>query len=298
MSRLKFRPAAPNRHRVRAKLTTFLLTGAAVLVAAAGPASADTITSSNWAGYAIHRAGVSFTRVTGAWRQPRPRCTPGSRTFSALWVGIGGYSTTSPALSQIGTEVDCAPSGRVVSSAWYEQVPAASQPIHMRVRPGDSLFASVSVTGHRVRLVLRDGTSHRTFSRTLNAAVVDTSSAEWIVEAPSECSSATACRTLPLADFGATRFTRATAWMSTGHAGSISDRSWGATRIRLTPGGRRFVGLGAHSAGGGALPSGLSRGGSSFVVRYARVLAAARRSIAAAPVTTASRRLFHRHGVA
>jgi Peptidase A4 family len=276
---------------VTAKLTALLLLGALALLAGASSASADTITSSNWAGYAVHRSGVSFSRVSGAWRQPRTMCTPGRTTFSAMWVGIGGYSTSSPALSQIGTEVDCGGSGRVVSSAWYEQVPAASRPIHLRVKPGDLLFASVTITGHRVQLSLSDATSHRSFVKSLQASDLDTSSAEWILEAPSECVSPTACQTLPLANFGSARFTSASARSATGHVGAIADGSWGATRIRLTPGGRRFVVLGAQSPGGGALPSNLSRRGSSFVVRYARVVASAR--AAAATRSVRAGQLFH-----
>lgn len=254
------------------KFATALATSALIALAGAAPASADTVNSSNWAGYAVHRSGVSFTKVVGAWRAPRAKCTAGHRTYSAVWIGLGGYSVTSTSLEQIGTEEDCNASGRAVSSAWYELVPAASRAIHLRVRPGDAMSASVTVTGNQVRLALSDATRHKSFRRTLSASAIDVSSAEWIVEAPSDCVSATVCQTLPLADFGSTTFTLASAQAATGHIGSIADPDWGATKIRLTPRGRRFVTYnGSGAAAGAASPSTLSAGGSSFKVKYASV---------------------------
>jgi hypothetical protein len=137
----------------------------------------------------------------------------------------------------------------------------------MRVRPGDSLAASVSVSGHTVGLVLSDRTSHRTFRKTLHPAAVDTSSAEWIVEAPSECVSDSTCQTLPLANFGTATFGSATAQSVGGHNGSISDSAWNNTKIQLTPGGRRFVVYNSSTAGV-ATPSGLTSRGSSFKVTF------------------------------
>ncbi|MDQ6835670.1 MAG: G1 family endopeptidase [Actinomycetota bacterium] len=247
-------------------LRVSLLAGALSLFTAA-PAVADSVQSSNWAGYATHRSGVRFTRVVGTWRQPTARCVAGSPSFSSVWVGIGGFSINSQALEQIGSEVDCTSSGRMVSSAWYELVPAASRTIHgMTVAPGDELTASVIVIGHRVRMQLRDLTRRTSFTRTLHAGLVDSSSAEWIVEAPSECAGAGQCQTLDLANFGSATFARAAATPAVGRTGSISDRRWRSTRITLATGQRHFIG----SAAGGAQasPSGLSSRGHSFTVRY------------------------------
>ncbi len=255
-------------------LATAVCTGALIAIAGAAPALADTKDSSNWAGYAIHRSGVSFDRISAAWKQPRARCAAGRSTYSAVWVGLGGYSLTSDALEQIGTEVDCSRAGNVRSSAWYELVPQASRGIHMAVNPGDSVSASVSVTGDRVQVVLRDATSHRSFRKTLTAAPIDVSSADWIVEAPSECISASSCETLPLANFGSALFKDASAQTTTGHRGAIANSDWDTTRIRLTPGGQHFVSYqGSGAAVGAATPSGLSAHGSSFRVTYARASA-------------------------
>jgi len=243
-------------------------------LAGASAALADTSQSSNWAGYAVHRSGVTFTRVIGAWTQPEPTCTAGEATYSSVWVGIGGYSESSQALEQIGTEADCSAAGKAVSSAWYELVPATSRTIKLTIDAGDHVRASVSVAGQQVTVTLDDLTRHRSFSKTLHASPLDTTSAEWIVEAPSVCgvSSAGFCRTLPLADFGSTGFSAARATSTSGHTGSIRDRKWTTTKISLTEDGRRFIGIGGPpgqaAAAVTAVPSALAAAGSAFTVTY------------------------------
>jgi hypothetical protein len=263
---LKFSAGIPKEREVRFALRIALAVSA--VLAAAPAALADTVQSSNWAGYAAHRAGVRFKKVVGAWKQPRVDCSKYSPGYSAVWVGLGGYSSSSDALEQIGTEIDCTPSGRASSSAWYELVPAPSRAIGMRVSPGDAMSATVSVSGSKVTLTLQNRTRHRTFRKTVRVSPIDLSSAEWIVEAPSECVSANLCRTLPLADFGTASLTLAGAQSTSGHTGTISDRAWGSTKIKLTPRGRRFVLNGGGATDGAATPSGLSGRGSAFKVTF------------------------------
>jgi hypothetical protein len=253
---------------MRARLLTAVLAIAGITFACAPAALADSSQSSNWAGYAVHRSGVSFTKVIGAWKQPAAVCSPRNPTYSAVWVGLGGYSITSPALEQIGTEMDCTASGRAVSSAWYELVPAASQTINFSVHAGDELVAAVGVVDHKVQLTLADQTRHKSFTKTLRASIVDVSSAEWIVEAPSECFSDNSCQTLPLADFGATTFDLAAARSATGHVGPISDRAWDSTKISLAPGGQHFIVYRGRGVTGSASPSSLGPKGNSFTVTY------------------------------
>ncbi len=240
----------------------------ALLALSAPSALGDTAQSSNWAGYAAHRAGVRFKKVVAAWKQPGVDCSRYSPAYSAVWVGLGGYSASSEALEQIGTEIDCSPSGRAVSSAWYELVPAPSRAVGIRVSPGDAMFASVTAAGSRVTVVLQNQTRHKTFRKTLRVSSIDLSSAEWIVEAPSECISANTCRTLPLADFGTASFTLAGAQTTSGHSGAISDRAWSTTKIKLTPNGRQFVVGGGGATDGAATPSDLTARGSSFKVTF------------------------------
>jgi hypothetical protein len=241
------------------------------MAVAAPSALADTTESANWAGYAVHRSGTNFRQVSASWRQPTATCTPGQPSYSAIWIGLGGFNESSQALEQTGLEVNCDPSGRVVSSAWYELVPAASQTVQLTVRPGDLIAASVGVVGHTVRLKLVNETTHRSFSKTLVASLVDVSSADWIVEAPSLCQTEATCQTLPLANFGTTGFRGAKAVTTTGHAGSISDRSWSATKINLITGGRRFVSYGSQGLAGVAVASPLIAGGTAFSVSYSQV---------------------------
>jgi hypothetical protein len=255
---------------VRASIVTALISVAGM--AFAPSAVADTTFSSNWGGYATHGPGVNYRQVSGAWKQPSVSCVPGKQAYSAYWVGLGGYSPSSNALEQIGTEADCNSQGNPILSAWYELVPAAAVPISIPVHAGDTILATVVVSGHRVVLTLNDATRGRAFTKSMNAASIDVSSAEWVVEAPSNCIGWGGCNVLPLANFGSAGFTGAVAQQVNGHSGSISDSAWGATRIDLSPSGRRFVVLQNGSGGqAAAVPSALRSGGSAFRVTFSRV---------------------------
>jgi hypothetical protein len=235
----------------------------------ASPALADTSPSGNWAGYAVHRSGESFRQVAGTWREPTVTCHRGEQTFSSYWVGLGGFSTTARALEQTGTEVDCTSAGQVRAFAWFELVPAASVRVPLKVPPGDLIQGAVAVTGRQVHVSLRDLSRHTTFSRVLNARVLDLTSAEWIVEAPSACFADGRCLTLPLADFGRATFNDSMVQAAGGLLGRISDADWRTTRIRLTPTAQRDVSSnGGFGPGGGAKPSTLRSKGSAFTVSF------------------------------
>jgi hypothetical protein len=231
-----------------------------------------TTDSTNWSGYAVH--GVAFRTVQGSWRQPSATCTKGINTYSSYWVGIGGYSEASQALEQIGTETDCTVAGQTRLTAWYELVPANAVQLQLPVHPGDLITARVTVNGKSVSLSLNDLTRKQSFSKTLTASQIDTSSAEWIVEAPSACIGQGACQTLPLANFGTASFTGASATSSAGHAGGISDAAWQTSKIKLVPGsGRSFIANGGTPSLGTASPSTLGADGGSFRVTYLRISA-------------------------
>lgn len=253
---------------IRRLLLPSLLAGAA-LAAAAAPALADTTVSSNWSGYAVHGTSKHYRTVTGRWRIPTPACRATPGTASAMWIGIGGYSGTSGGLEQIGTEVDCSTRGRAEYSAWSEILPAASNTLRLAVRPGNLMQATVTVVGHRVTLSLANLTTHRAVTHTQTATTIDTSSAEWILEAPSQCTTSGLCATMPLADFVKAQFSSARTTTQRGVTGTIKNANWQATAIALSPGHRRFVTQGsAASASGSATPSPLSAGGSAFTVTY------------------------------
>jgi hypothetical protein len=64
-----------------------------------------------------------------------------------MWVGLGGYKLTSPAVEQVGTELDCV-GGHPSSSAWYELAPSASH----RVRIGRAAGLLKSGEGRRISM--------------------------------------------------------------------------------------------------------------------------------------------------
>ncbi len=246
-----------------------MLVFAAMLIGASA-ALANTTQSTNWAGYAVHRPGVSFHHVSADWIQPSASCSGGQPSYSSAWVGLGGYSPTSDALEQIGTELDCTAGGKAVSSAWFELVPAPSKNISLAVGPGDAVHASVTVTGNRVVVELDNLTTHHRFRKTLHTHAIDVSSAEWIVEAPSECISQYTCQALPLADFGSVGFESAKVTTTSGTVGTISGTEWARTKISLTPGAQRLiVARGSSDTAGTAAPSVLRGGGSAFEVTFA-----------------------------
>jgi hypothetical protein len=199
-----------------------------------GVAEAATV-SSNWAGWvALRPSGEAkqFSSVSGAWTQPAARCNRG-RTYSAVWVGLGGYSTSE--LEQIGTAADCSSANRASYTSWYELVPAGPVELKLKVRPGDRLVASVTTGVHSVTLRIRNITTGARFSTTRHVSKIDASSAEWIAEAPSVCVNANACATLPLTDFGTVQFTSATA-TSQRHTGTVLDPAWSALALELQQG--------------------------------------------------------------
>lgn len=205
-----------------------------VLALTAGPAWSAAV-SANWAGYvALHPTGVGsdFSSISGTWQQPRATCSTGRQTYSAVWVGLGGYSTGARTLEQVGTDTDCSRSGTATYTAWYELLPAGPVKLTMKVHPGDDLSASTTVKGHNVTLRIRDLTTGARFTTTKRAASIDRSSAEWIVEAPSICLSSDSCEPLALTDFGEVLFSTATATAG-GHTGTIVDPAWSSATLEL-----------------------------------------------------------------
>jgi Peptidase A4 family len=244
---------------MRRLLGLLAMSAAAFAVPVAG-ANAATSPSSNWAGYAVSAADpsvpVTYSSVSGTWVQPAASCTASSAAYSAFWVGLGGYSDSSQSLEQIGTETDCTAIGQPTYSVWYELVPAASIPVKLKIFPGNTISANVTVNGQLVIVKLKNLTRKTSFTKRLFMTSPDVSSAEWIAEAPSTCtSSGNRCRTLPLANFGTVAFTSAKA-LAAGHGGVIVDVAWAATAIELR-------------ASTGAVPSDLASDGASFSVTWA-----------------------------
>jgi hypothetical protein len=248
-------------------------------VAASASAATDVqqAQSGNWSGYVAGAGGsTTFKSVSASWVVPTAKCPSATgSTYSAFWVGLGGAGSAD-ALEQAGIEANCAASGAASYYAWYELVPKAPVRVDLPVSAGDHVSTTVDVDGTSVSISLRNETTGQSFSRTLTMSDPDTSSAEWIAEAPSQCEggSTSDCTPLPLTDFGSVQFNSASATDSSGHTGSISDSTWNTAAVTLSPyeSSLGFGGAGYSSSGGssgGATPSSLSTAGSGFSVAYA-----------------------------
>jgi hypothetical protein len=262
------------------KLATAGLLGAAWCLAAAShtfatPASrvygASHQVSDNWSGYVV-TAHKPFRRVVGAWVEPKVACEGATHRYSAFWVGIGGFESNAGGLEQIGTEADCA-NGHSASYSWYELLPAGEVTLKVPVHPGDHIAASVTVNGKEVALHLHDLTTGKSFARTVPVHSPDTSSAEWIAEAPSECAgSGQHCHVLPLADFSSVSFLGATAATQGGATSPIDSASFHAYEVTLKSNGACFGGpvcvVSSAYRGEQATPSGLTDAGSSFSITW------------------------------
>jgi hypothetical protein len=155
----------------------------------------NSVSSSNWSGYAATGGNGAFSSVSASWTEPTGTCTSRRAQYSSFWVGLDGY--TSSSVEQTGTDVDC--SGRSpVYYGWYEMYPAFPVNFSNTVRPGDHMSGSVTFSGTSTfTLVLKDTTQGWTQTVVKNQSGLARSSAEVIVEAPSSNSGV-----LPLADFG------------------------------------------------------------------------------------------------
>lgn len=241
--------------RVMNKLFIAAATVGIVIVsgsAQAGEGEPRAEVTNGWAGYVVRTLGVSFAEVVGNWVQPRVVCgRPGSSV--ALWVGLGGATSDSQALEQIGTSADCSQRALVSYSAWYQLFPAPPVELPLTIRPGDRVAAKVAVDASTVTVELRNFTTGGSFSTELRMGSPETDSAEWIVEAPSACF--TTCTQLPLATFGRVVFADTSTTAGT-HTGTIKDPGWSRLRLKMRPRGGRSA----------AVATSLSANGSSFEV--------------------------------
>ena len=241
--------------RVMSKL--FVAAAAVGLVIVSGSAQAGeggprAVVANGWAGYVVRADARSFAVVAGSWVQPRVVCNrPGSSV--ALWVGLGGATSDSEALEQIGTSADCSQRALVSYSAWYQLYPAPPVELPLTIQPGDRIAAKVAVRASAVTVELRDFTTGASFSTELQMRSPETDSAEWIVEAPSACF--ITCTQLPLAGFGRVVFADASTTAGA-HSGTIKDPAWTRLRLKMRPRGGRSA----------AVATSLSANGSSFDV--------------------------------
>lgn len=192
-------------------------------------------TASNWGGYAVETSLASPQKnavsvAYGSWRIPTVSASTSPETYSALWVGIDGYSDNS--VEQLGTEQDWTPGGPT-NYVWFEMYPHRSFIISgFPIEPGDTFSASVNYAGGELFVLsitnVTKGVSY-TVPPKYTRMKASRESAEWIVEAPSGGG------VLPLADFGTVSFANCSAKVN-GLTGAINNPAWQYDPITMTSG--------------------------------------------------------------
>jgi hypothetical protein len=180
------------------------------------PSGVTSTTSTNWSGYAVTGSAASVSAVSGSWTVPTVTGT--GTTYSAVWVGIDGFSSST--VEQTGIAADVV-NGQAQYYAWYEMYPQGEREISsLAIHPGDKISASVtySTATGTFTLTITDSSdpTNNTFSTTQSAPSAQRSSAEWIVEAPTVNSGQSA-----LANFGSATFSNAQATINN-TAGAIA----------------------------------------------------------------------------
>ena len=161
----------------------------------------NSVTSTNWSGYAVTASRGAVTDVKGSWNVPSVDCSSSSQNqYASLWVGIDGYNSNT--VEQIGTDSDCQ-GDTPTYYAWYEFFPHFGYLIDLgaEIVAGDKMSAEVSSgAGGVFTVLLTDQTTGHSFNTTARMNNARRSSAEWILEAPWSGG------VLPLANFGLADF--------------------------------------------------------------------------------------------
>ncbi len=239
----------------------------------AGRGLEGNLQSSNWGGYVVASNQTALNDYNSAYAKPVVTQvnaswivqTAGSShkaTYSAQWVGIGGFFSGDNSLIQTGTSSDY--SHGASYSAWYELLPASETPISMTVKPGDKMYASISLvpnTTDEWNITLKDISENETFSRivTYNSSKL---SGEYIDERPELCTS-TSCSLSTLSNFG-------TAYYGDGYTGSQYTNYATVNGIDSAIGKLPYTNITMVSSTGSVLaaPSSLAYNGTSFTMTY------------------------------
>ena len=158
---------------------------------AALPVHGGTVTSLNWAGYAVVQGGI--TAVSSTFIVPAAGLLPPG--FTATWTGIGGYASTD--LIQAGVAEQSLPGLPLLGDqyyAWYELLPGAEVQLtgcrgdaNCTVTPGDAVRVNITQVPHSNlwSIVMYDANRRWTWDNHYFTYKSTNSSAEWILEAPS-----------------------------------------------------------------------------------------------------------------
>jgi len=241
------------RHLAQAVVFTLVAAGVSVGCAAATRETSSLVStlaanpkatvSPNWSGYVAVAPRKPtfkhpyFTNVTGTWTVPAVRCSRAKgASSSTVWVGLGGYASHDQ--EEVGTDSNCAASGKQVYYAWFELVPYLSYRtfpnITDKVSPGDTITGLVKIVSPTlVELRVQDRTRGWTFMRRITFSSQDTSTADWVVEAPADCV-LYYCHEANLSNFGSVTMRNISA-VGRGTAGTLTHSGWRVIPLRLVP---------------------------------------------------------------
>ena len=231
--------------------------------------------STNWGGYVIASNQTALNDYNAAYAKPtvtqvnaswivQTASSSHSATYSAQWVGIGGFFSGDNTLIQTGTSSDY--SHGASYNAWYELLPASETVISMTVKPGDKMYASISLvpgTTNEWNITINDISENEAFSKivTYNSSKL---SGEYIEERPELCT-ATHCSLSTLTDFG-------TAYYGEGYTGITTP----ATNYAMVGSVQSDIGnlpyttvtMVSNTGAALAVPSALQYDGTSFAMTY------------------------------
>ena len=140
--------------------------------------------STNWSGYDL--TGGPFTAVSGTFNVPQVPVTAND-TDTAEWLGIDGVQNSS--LIQAGVS-ETVSGNQAYVYAWWEILPAPAQPISsLPVKPGDQVTIAIVRQADGTWLIQIEDLTNSESWHTVVSYSGPLTSAEWIVEAPTDVQS-------------------------------------------------------------------------------------------------------------
>jgi hypothetical protein len=215
--------------------------GAGPGAAASVATSVTSLQSVNWAGYAASFGTTTFRFVSAQFTAPSLDCTgvtAASGAWSAHWIGLDGFRSTSTTVEQTGLLAGCNGTTPVYAPFW-EMFPNAPGYPSITVNAGDTISMSVyyNRSTRKFTLTFSDTTNGQKFTRTRACpagATCRRNSAEAISEAPFDT---TTSSVLPLADFQTASFANVSITNTSGtHRGGLQSSFWNTSQITQAAG--------------------------------------------------------------